>query len=144
VTAPSPSSPPGSRCLSVNGLPDPRCTPGSTNPRVTQANIGVTICLSGWTRTVRPPVSYTNALKQTQMVAYGFTGPPSNYEEDHLIPLELGGNPTDPNNLWPEPGASPNTKDGVENDLNRLVCDGQMPLATAQQRIATNWKTALP
>jgi hypothetical protein len=78
------------------------------------------------------------------MVAYGFTGPPSNYEEDHLVPLELGGNPTDPNNLWPEPGASPNAKDGVENDLNRLVCNGQMPLATAQQRIATNWKTALP
>jgi hypothetical protein len=24
------------------------------------------------------------------------------YEEDHLIPLEIGGNPTDPRNLWPE------------------------------------------
>jgi hypothetical protein len=25
------------------------------------------------------------------------------YEEDHLIPLEIGGDPTDPRNLWPEP-----------------------------------------
>jgi hypothetical protein len=25
------------------------------------------------------------------------------YEEDHLIPLEDGGGPTDPRNLWPEP-----------------------------------------
>jgi hypothetical protein len=25
------------------------------------------------------------------------------YEEDHLSPLEDGGNPTDPRNLWPEP-----------------------------------------
>jgi hypothetical protein len=111
---------------------------------VTQANINVTICLKGWTATVRPPTSYTNALKRTQMAAYGFTGSPSDYEEDHLIPLELGGNPTDPKNLWPEPGASPNPKDSVENQLNRLVCNGQMPLATAQQRIAANWQTALP
>ena len=27
----------------------------------------------------------------------------SDYQEDHLISLELGGNPTDPRNLWPEP-----------------------------------------
>jgi len=26
---------------------------------------------------------------------------PSHYEEDHLISLELGGNPRDPKNLWP-------------------------------------------
>jgi hypothetical protein len=25
------------------------------------------------------------------------------YEKDHLIPLEAGGNPVDPRNLWPEP-----------------------------------------
>ena len=25
------------------------------------------------------------------------------YEEDHLIPLETGGNPVNPKNLWPEP-----------------------------------------
>ena len=25
------------------------------------------------------------------------------YEEDHLIPLEDGGDPQDPRNLWPEP-----------------------------------------
>jgi hypothetical protein len=25
------------------------------------------------------------------------------YEEDHLIPLEDGGDPADPRNLWPEP-----------------------------------------
>ncbi|MGW4529241.1 hypothetical protein [Amycolatopsis sp. NPDC004378] len=35
-------------------LPDPACTPGALNPDVTQASIGSTICVSGWTATIRP------------------------------------------------------------------------------------------
>ena len=35
-------------------LPDARCTPGITYVKVTQGNIGRTICKSGWTNTVRP------------------------------------------------------------------------------------------
>src|SRR5438045_1060663 len=82
---------------------DPVRTPGVLNPDVTQATIDSTICLRGWTRTIRPPVDYTNALKEKQMRAYGETGLMSDYQEDHLISLELGGDPTDPHNLWPEP-----------------------------------------
>src|SRR5262245_11881966 len=81
---------------------DRRLTPGALNPAVTQATIGATICKRGWTRTIRPPVSYTNALKQRGLHAYGLRGPPSGYQEDHLISLELGGHPTDVRNLWPE------------------------------------------
>jgi hypothetical protein len=33
---------------------------------VTQATISTTICKSGWTKTIRPPTSYTNALKQAR------------------------------------------------------------------------------
>ena len=51
---------------------------------------------------MRPPTDYTNALKLRQMRAYGETGSPSGYQEDHLISLELGGHPTAPRNLWPE------------------------------------------
>jgi hypothetical protein len=120
-------------------LPDPSCTPGVTKPDVTQANIASTICARGWTRTVRPPASYTDDLKRQQMTAYGDTGSTRAYEEDHLIPLELGGSPTDPRNLWPEPGASPNPKDNVEGAANRAVCSGQMQLADAQHAIATDW-----
>ncbi len=85
----------GSGCSVRDQLPDPVCTPGSVNPNVTQANIHQTICVKGWTATVRPSVSYTNGLKQQQMNAYGLTGNLSSFEEDHLIPLEIGGNPTD-------------------------------------------------
>jgi hypothetical protein len=62
----------------------------------------------------------------------------------HLVPLELGGAVNDPRNLWPEPGASPNPKDAVEDDLRAKVCDGQMTLAQAQRAITTNWVALAP
>jgi len=131
------------QCISVNGLPDSSCTPGSTDPRVTQDNIQSTICKSGYTTTVRPPTSYTNNLKIIQIKEYGFADTRlSSYEEDHLIPLELGGNPTDPKNLWPEPGDSPNAKDKVENYCKKEVCLGQITLKDAQEEIANDWYTA--
>jgi hypothetical protein len=115
---------------------DPVRTPGVVNPDVTQANIRSTICRHGWTDTVRPPVDYTNALKARQMKAYGEIGSPRGYQEDHLISLELGGNPTDPRNLWPEPYPRASEVDTLENELNAQVCDGSLTLSEAQQKEA--------
>jgi hypothetical protein len=115
-------------------LADPVRTPGVLNPDVTQANIRSTICRHGWTATIRPPVSYTNALKRRQMRQYGETGSMSDYQEDHLISLELGGNPTDPRNLWPEPYPRAAEMDKIENELNSEICGGKLTLAQAQQR----------
>ena len=115
---------------------DPARTPGVVNPDVTQANIRSTICRRGWTRTIRPPVSYTDDLKRRQMREYGESGSPSSYQEDHLISLELGGHPTDPRNLWPEPYPRASQVDQIENELNAQVCDGTLTLAEAQQREA--------
>ncbi len=122
-------------------LPDPVCTPGATNPAVTQATIHITICARGWTATVRPAASVTEALKRQQMAAYGDQGRISSYEEDHLIPLELGGAPAAPSNLWPEPGASPNPKDEVERAANYAVCTGRLTLVAAQASMTSNWVT---
>ena len=115
---------------------DPRRTPGVLNPDVTQANIRSTICRHGWTSTIRPPTSYTNDLKRRQMRQYGETGSLSDYQEDHFISLELGGDPTDPRNLWPEPYPRASQMDQIENDLNDQVCNGQLSLAEAQQKEA--------
>jgi hypothetical protein len=115
-------------------LADPVRTPGVVNPDVTQANIGATICTHGWTRTIRPPVEYTNALKVRQMRAYGESGSPSDYQEDHLVSLELGGHPTDPRNLWPEPYPRASEVDRIENELNAKVCGGSLSLADAQEQ----------
>ncbi len=113
---------------------DPVRTPGVLNPDVTQATIGTTICVQGWTRSVRPPTEYTNALKLRQMRAYGESGPPSTFQEDHLISLELGGHPTDPRNLWPEPYPRAAHVDAIENELNAQVCSGSLTLAQAQEK----------
>ena len=113
---------------------DPVRTPGVVNPDVTQATIRSTICVRGWTRTVRPPVEYTNGLKAKQMRAYGERGSLSGYQEDHLISLELGGHPTDPRNLWPEPYPRASAVDQIENDLNSHVCDGSLSLQDAQEK----------
>jgi hypothetical protein len=130
-------------CHSVGGLPDLSCTPGAADPRVSQSNIETTICVSGYTDTVRPPTSYTNNLKVKSIQSYGYSDTNmSDYEEDHLIPLEVGGSPTSVSNLWAEPHYGNFTfimKDGFENYLHRQVCGGQMTLALAQMEISTNW-----
>src|SRR5438034_1079387 len=109
-------------------------TPGVLNPDITQANIVATICKHGWTRTIRPPTGYTNELKLKQMRDYGVTGSPSQYQEDHLISLELGGHPTDARNLWPEAYPRAAEVDSIENDLNAKVCSGDMSLDEAQRK----------
>jgi hypothetical protein len=97
--------------------PDRMRTPGLTNPDVTQATLAATICNPNFSTgpPLRPPTSFTNPLKMSQMVEYGDTvSDPAKtcmlhsdnvgcYEEDHLISLENGGHPRDPHNLWPEP-----------------------------------------
>ena len=110
--------------------PDSKLTPGAINPAVTQANIKDNVCKSGWTDTIRPTVTYTNKLKTTQLATtykslvatYG--AEMSGYEEDHLISLQLGGDPKDPKNLWPEPYAGINArkKDVIETKLKRNDC----------------------
>jgi hypothetical protein len=113
---------------------DPVRTPGVLNPDVTQATINATICVHGWTRTIRPPTSYTNELKQKQMREYGVGGSMSDYQEDHLISLELGGHPSDPRNLWPQPYPRASDVDTIENELNDKVCSGELSLAEAQRK----------
>jgi hypothetical protein len=127
-------------------LPDPACTPGAKNPDVTQATIGSTICVSGWTSTIRPSTSYTNGLKKQGIIDYGYSDTSlSDYEEDHFLPLELGGAPKDPRNLWPEPHAGAENsagKDSVENAVKKAVCAGRATLSAAQRAMLADWTTA--
>ncbi len=127
--------------------PDPGRTPGATNPDITQENIPETICNPRWsTKSIRPEASYTHRLKIEQIGEYGYSDSRlRDYEEDHFIPLELGGNPTDPRNLWPEPfetsipDGGAHAKDKVENYLHAEVCSGSLTLEQAQNEIAEDW-----
>ncbi|WP_405138930.1 hypothetical protein [Nocardia sp. NBC_01388] len=132
-------------------LPDRTCTPGATNPKVTAADLSDTICKSGYTGGIRPNSNITGAEKAANIKSYGYTGDPRDAEYDHLISLELGGDPDDPRNLWVEPpspghkqgGGTANPKDTVENQLHSLVCGNKVGLVDAQVAIATDWTTAL-
>lgn len=116
-------------------LPDPACTPGAIDPAVTQANIHTTICVRGYTATVRPPQTLTAPAKRAAMAEYGIT---AGNELDHLVPLELGG-ASATSNLWPQVGPIPNPKDSVEGTLRAAVCSGRLTLTQAQQEIARDW-----
>ncbi len=127
--------------------PDLTISPGVAASDVTQDNIKTTICVAGFTKPPRrPPTSYTDPLKVKGFDQYGLTDrKKGDYEEDHLISLELGGDPRDPNNLWPEPynasipDGGARYKDKVEKYLNLQVCHGQMTLAEAQKAIVADW-----
>jgi hypothetical protein len=127
--------------------PDAQRTPGFANPDITQENLQDTLCNPHWsTKSIRPPERYTEELKVKQIREYEYADAKlRDYEEDHLIPLEVGGNPTDPRNLWPEPyetsipDGGARFKDKVENYLHEQVCAGNIPLAEAQREIATDW-----
>ena len=156
-TSPSPD-------LSVSASPSQPASPASTsspqpsdpchvatvtycalNPAVTQATIATTICVSGWTATVRPPSSYTSSLKVEQLAAFGYSDQnPRDYEEDHRVPLELGGAPRDTSNLSPERGASPNPKDSAENAARADVCAGRATLQQEQAAFVALWLAPYP
>lgn len=132
-------------CFAQDFTPDHERTPGAINHRVMQSNIERTICVPGWTKTIRPPTSYTNKLKARQMRELGLPGEAKDYEEDHLVPLCVGGHPTDHRNLWPEPWEgqwSAKFKDQLEASVCRAVCKGAMTLEEGRAIfLAPDWTT---
>jgi hypothetical protein len=127
--------------------PDPKLTPGTTDPRVAQENIKTTVCKDGYTKTVR---DVTEAEKKQVMARYGFPLADLHLVEiDHYFSLELAGS-NDLTNLWPQyylpaPGQKnylgARQKDVVEDALKRAVCSGKMTLVEAQEAIKT-WPEA--
>lgn len=127
--------------------------PGALNRAVTQANIHSTICSTSWVASVTPPADFLDRLEGEQLADENKPGSAADYEEDHLVPIELGGAPRDAKNLWPQPyeaqgaryapaGAGAETKDKVERKLHDAVCNGALTLKLARQTIAANWQLA--
>ena len=130
--------------LSIAGdLPDARVTPGAVDQNITQSNIHSTICKPYYAKSVRPAKYFTNSLKWKQLHQYGYGDlNPTHYEEDHLIALSIGGNPTDERNLWPEPRSGEwgaEKKDVLEFVLYRMVCTDEIALVQAQRAMASDW-----
>lgn len=117
------------------------------NPDVSGSTVNKTICVSGYTRSVRPSVSYTNGIKKRLMRLQGldFETQRGEFELDHIIPLALGGHPRNLGNLMLQPWEGANSakrKDRLEVKLQCLVCSSEVPLAEAQAAIWSDWHLA--
>jgi len=118
-------------------LPNPAVTPGVTRP-VSLSDI----CVENDDEVVR---SVPAAIEQKVFLEYGLVRAQiRDFEVDYLITPGLGGS-DDVANLWPQPHTSQwnsYVKDQLEDHLHHMVCRGELPLATAQQAIASNWIAA--
>ncbi|MGC2172095.1 MAG: zf-HC2 domain-containing protein [Candidatus Sulfotelmatobacter sp.] len=118
--------------------PNLQLTPGATVPVTADQ-----VCRADAERAAPVvPVS----LERKVFEEYGVTPPrPDAYEVDYLITPELGG-ATDIRNLWPEPYQdtvwNAHVKDQLEHRLHRMVCRGDVDLATAQHDISSDWIAA--
>jgi hypothetical protein len=115
----------------------------SLTPGATLALTVNDVCAEGFAERIPAiPVS----IERKVFEAYGIANPRRDaYEVDYLITPELGG-ATSIRNLWPEPYHAPvwnaHVKDELENRLHRMVCNGELDLATAQREIASDWIAA--
>jgi hypothetical protein len=118
-------------------LPNSSMTPGA----VGSVDVN-TVCVRGYSRTVRP--AYTPTWRRFRTSVFRAYGIPHDqwrrYTIDHLIPLALGGAPEDLRNVWPEPNAEAKRKDNVEDALVAAVCYRHaLTLEATQAAIARDW-----
>jgi len=119
-------------------LPNPSLTPGAVKP----VAIG-DICSMDHEEVVRP---VSAAIQRRVFNEYGLQGARfENYEVDYLITPGLGGS-DDIRNLWPQPRYNTAwnsfVKDQLEDYLHQQVCEGKLPLVTAQKDVAKDWISA--
>lgn len=118
--------------------PDPKLTPGATLAATTAQ-----LCVRGYAGSVR---NVSEATKHAVFAEYRIDwSRHSQFEVDHDISLELAGS-NDIKNLWPQSyhtmPYNAHVKDVLEDRLHALVCRGDLPLATAQEAIRTDWIAA--
>lgn len=133
-------------CLGITGVNATNLPADVLNSAVTPKSIGKTICVVGYTGTIRPSTYYTNKIKTNLMKQAGLdVSHIADYELDHNVPLALGGNATNVSNLklQSRTGADDaGNKDVLERKLQCLVCSKQVPLRVAQKDIYTEWHKA--
>lgn len=154
------TTPATARQSPASELPDPQLTPGAVRASASLPGCPtdyttdgllhvphgcpgpVTIpevCATHGTRQFRRTAGVT---KRSVCAAYGISAADCpGYEDDHLIPLELGGSDARENH-WPQPWGSEwdaGRKDWLENELRRLVCGGALPIERAWRCVAEEW-----
>jgi len=132
------ATPPATGSASPNSSSQP-FDASQLDPRVTQATIGTTIGISGYTARVRPRESVTGRIKRELMRQHGYIDSPADYELDHFIPLGVGGS-SNLSNLWLEPIGEAKRKDADELLAHEYVTSGRWTLEQGQQYIRARWR----
>jgi hypothetical protein len=105
------------------------------NPDVDEGTIGMTICVSGYTKSVRPATSYTDGVKRKLMREAGIDAERiGDYELDHIVPLALGGHSRKLSNLMLQPweGERGAKAEDVLEVRQSLVCHNKLNVTDAQ------------
>ena len=98
------------------------------------------VCESGYARKTRNvSTKLKNEIKDSYKIPPVYR---NNFTIDHFIPLSLGGT-NDARNLWPQPiiglKYGSNEKAKADTWLFNQVCEGDMSLEEAQNRILEDW-----
>ena len=138
-------------------LPDAVRTPGRSDPTITSDNYRRYLCAGKKSKKLhttderRPTTAYTNDVKVRQLEEWDYTNKTKGaYEEDHLISLELGGDPKVEKNLWPQPYSgkwNARVKDTLEHELGERICldEGEpdhISLRVARRVVTGDWITS--
>lgn len=125
--------------------PDPKLTPGATNPKATKEVICVPNYTAGNDADGNKVRNVPDSLKQKAFDLYKLDRKSDKFEIDHLISLELGG-ANDIKNLWPQSYTTTpynaHKKDDLENKLHALICNGGISVVDAQTAISSDWIAA--
>ena len=81
-------------------------------------------------------------LKIAMMIRYGSAGNPSTYVLDQLVPVEDGGSPTAPENLWPilrQGWGGALTQAVVANAVHAQICAGKVTVGQAAELFEGDW-----
>jgi hypothetical protein len=115
--------------------------PAPSTPGAIVSSDPATVCVPGYSRTVRPPYDY--AWRKFRVSVFRAYGIPHEQWHDYtidLVPLALGGAPEDLRNVWPEPKDEAKRKDEVEDALVAAVCYRHtLSLQAARAAIARDW-----
>jgi len=120
--------------------------PGVRNPEMDEK----TLCSATFrTSSIRPSTEYTNKLKAIQIREHPEVDCSNGCEEDHVWPIEAGGDPKDSDNLSPQPYCPARTagttcfgareKDKVENYWHKMICEGKMTIDDVELQLPL-WK----
>lgn len=119
---------------------DADCAPGMVDTAVS-GHTAQTICSPGWlarTTKVKPSVATLDQL----LIKYQLAGSPMTYIAAEVIPVEDGGSPTSPANLYPLPlngYGGQRTRMLVADEFHGEICASRITIAQAAKLLEGDW-----